>query len=362
MIPRTLSWRRPARTLASLTLTGNSEQLIGDALASARDWVDACIVIDTGVTDRSLELARSIAGRKYIGSGFPWIDDFAAARNFALELARRCGFAWAVMLDTDERIDLRGQDICPLLRQTGADVLLVEDASGAYAKERFFRLPVRGRYIGPTHECYVMDAGRREQLAGPRFVEIAKSAEEYLRKFARDAHILERYTAEHPDDPRWFYYLGDSLQNLQRYPEAIAAYSSCASLPGWDEQAAWARYRAAECWLKLGDPERAVQSCTLGLARHAGIAELPWLAAYASWTAGNFHQAIAWARLSAAAGNFRGAGRGVPRYGFRTPHALYEGPYDVLRFALRAIGDEAGADEADQLYQAAAAMRVAAQG
>jgi hypothetical protein len=241
-----------------------------------------------------------------------------------------------------------------------ADLLLVEHESGSYAKERFFRLPVPGRYMGPTHECYVMDSGQRADLAGVLFREVAKRPEEYEHKFQRDVRILERYTAEHPDDPRWFYYLGDTLQNVHRFEDAIAAYSICASLPGWDEQAAWACYRAASCWLALGAPHRAVESCARGLTRHAGLAELPWLAAYACWTAGNLQQSIAWARLSEAAGSFRGSGRHVQRLGFRHPPALYEGPYDVLRFALRAAGDERGAAEAESLYHDAIAAREAA--
>jgi len=39
--------------------------------------------------------------------------------------------------------------------------------------------------------------------------------------------------------------------------------------------------------------------------------------------------------------------------------ALYEGPYDVLRYALRALGDEAGAKRAELEYHAATAVRVA---
>ena len=56
-------------------------------------------------------------------------------------------------------------------------------------------------------------------------------------------------------------------------------------------------------------------------------------------------------------GTFAGSGAEVPRIGFRHPPALYEGPSDVLRFALRRIGDEAGADEAERLYQEAKAAR-----
>ena len=74
---------------------------------------------------------------------------------------------------------------------------------------------------------------------------------------------------------------------------------------------------------------------------------------------GDAEQAIYWARLSVAGGNFEGSGLSVPRIGFRNPVALYEGPYDILRFALRQVGDVLGATEADEKYELARRAREA---
>jgi tetratricopeptide (TPR) repeat protein len=245
------------------------------------------------------------------------------------------------------------------LATSDADALHANHAGGSYGKERFFRLPARGRYVGPTHEAFIADGARSGTLPGVVFDELAKSPKDYRRKVERDIAILSRHTAGHPEDPRWFYYLGDSLAGLGRHEEAVAAFRVCASLNGWDEERAWALYRAAECLLKLDRPEEAVEACAVGMGKHAGLAELPWLAAYASWQAGRPAQAIYWARQAIAMGHFAGAGATVPRIGFRHPPALWEGPYDVLRFALRATGDVAGANEAEQRFQAARAARKA---
>jgi tetratricopeptide (TPR) repeat protein len=164
-------------------------------------------------------------------------------------------------------------------------------------------------------------------------------------------------TAAHPHDPRWFYSLGDALAKLNRHDEAIAAFRVCASVTGWDEEGAWAMYRAAESYCKLGRPTDAVEACAIGIAKHAGLAELPWLAAFASWEADRPAQAVYWARLSIAMGHFAGADASVPRTGFHHPPALWEAPYDVLRFALRATGDDASADEAERLFHQAKAAR-----
>jgi SAM-dependent methyltransferase len=349
----------PTPAIVSTTLTGNSREVIGDALRSVVDWVDWVLVIDTGVTDDTLEIARQIAGDKLILRQFAWRDDFSAARNFALEAAAETGATWAVTLDTDERIDPGAIDIRTFLAETDADSLHVKQANGTYGKERFFRLPVRGQYVGPTHEAFIK-VGGSATLEGIHFKELGKTHEHYRQKAERDVAILARHTAAHPDDPRWFYYLGDSLAGLDRHDEAIAAFRVCASLKGWDEEGAWAMYRAAQSLFQLGRTDEAIEACAVGMSRHAGLAELPWMAAYYSWQSGRPAQAAYWARQAAAMGHFAGAGATVPRIGFRHPPGLWEGPFDVLRFALRALGDESGAIEAQRLYDEARTARTQA--
>jgi hypothetical protein len=352
---------RSCPTLVSTTLTGSNREIIADALQSVVNWVDWCLVIDTGISDDTLEIAWSIAGTKLLVRQFLWQDDFAAARNFTLEAATEIGADWAVMLDADERMDVKGADIRATLNRTISNSLYVRHLDGTYGKERFFRLPARGRYVGPTHEAFIQDGNRVEVLEEVRFDELAKTAEQFRQKAERDIAILSRHTAEHPQDARWFYYLGASLAGLERHKEAIDAFRTCASLGGWDEEGAWAMYRAAECLLRLSRPAEAVEACVAGMAKHAGLAELPWLAAYASWHADRPAQAAYWARQSIAMGHFAGAGASVPRIGFRHPPALWEGPYDVLRFALRRLGDEASAEDTERLFLAAKAAREASE-
>ncbi|MFN8661663.1 MAG: hypothetical protein U0075_07205 [Thermomicrobiales bacterium] len=345
-------------TIVATTLSGNAQKEIGDALRSVVDWVDWCLLIDTGISDDTLRVAQAIAGPKLVVRTFPWTEDFGSARNFALAAAQELGADWAMTLDTDERIDLQGLEIHQALRIATADTLHVAHAAGTYGKERFFRLPARGAWNGPTHEAYV-GGGGVATLPQVVFDELGKDAGQYRRKAERDVAILTRHIAEHPRDPRWHYYLGDSLAGLERHEEATAAFRACADLRGWDEESAWALYRAAESLLALGRPTDAIEACAAGMSRHAGLGELPWLAAYAAWRADRPEQAVYWARVSIMLGHYLGSGATVPRIGFRHPPALWEGPFDVLRFALRRTGDDAGADDAERLYEEAKAARQA---
>ena len=343
--------------IVATTLANDSEAIIEDALRSVVAWVDVCLLIDTGLTDGTLERARAVAGDKLVVRQFAWCDDAAAARNFALEAAQELGGNWAVTLDTDERVEPGGFDIRAELERATEGVLYVFDTSRTYVKERFFRLPSEERWSGVTHEAFPAYRVGCRTLPEVTFSELRKSAEAMQRRFQRDIGALTRYTEQHPEEPRWLFYLGESHRLLGQNAEAVLAYDRCAALRGWDEESAWACYRAAECLCALERLDDALQRCTAGLTRHAGIAELAWLAGYICYRLQRDAQAVYWARLAIVHGSFRGDAATIPRIGFRDPPGLWEGPYDVLRWAEKRRGNAAAAEEAEQVWAAAKAAR-----
>ncbi len=342
--------------LVSMTLCGSNRDQVGDALRSVVGWVDACLLIDTGITDDTLEVARAIAGDKLVVRSFPWVDDFAAARNAALAFAAELGAEWALFVDTDERIELRGADPRAYLAATWADAVFLYAADGAYQKERFFRLPSRGSYAGPTHECWIGPA--RDVMPDAVFRELPKDEAAIQRKLVRDVAILRRHSAAHPDDPRWWYYLGDTLANLRQPEEAVAAFERCFALDGWDEEAGWSAYRIARL---LGEDlkrwDEAEAACARGLTRHPTMVELYWAAGYAAFWGGNPQRAANWARAAIALNDAAATGFLPERVGFVYVPAHWEAPWDVLRHALLVLGDEAGAADAEHMHEAALLAR-----
>jgi tetratricopeptide (TPR) repeat protein len=290
---------------------------------------------------------------------FPWQNDFAAARNFALQAATEAGARWALTVDTDERLVFaEGLDFRRALDRTKARVLLIAQADGSYAKERIVRLPAGARWEGPTHEALVgRQHGDSETLQGVWFRELPKDAAATRRKFERDVAILTDYVREHPQNPRWHYYLGASLHDLRRYEEAIASFRACAGLGGWAEEGAWACYRAAECCCELKRWREAIELCAQGLAIHPATAELAWLAGWASFHARRYEDAIAWSNMAVVNGYYDGAGAGFERIGFRNLPALYEGPYEVLRWTFERLGQREAAKAAGQEHAAARKAR-----
>src|SRR5262249_19186604 len=87
-------------TVSLNMIVRNEEQNLPACLESGRGLFDETIVVDTGSTDRTVEIARSFGAKV---SHFEWIDDFAAARNAALD---RSSGDYVFWLDADDRIEL----------------------------------------------------------------------------------------------------------------------------------------------------------------------------------------------------------------------------------------------------------------
>jgi glycosyltransferase involved in cell wall biosynthesis len=85
------------RPNVSLALIARDEEShIERCLKSASGLAEEMIVVDTGSSDRTKEIATACGARVL---DFEWIDDFSAARNKALEAARG---KWILVLDADE--------------------------------------------------------------------------------------------------------------------------------------------------------------------------------------------------------------------------------------------------------------------
>jgi len=109
--------------------------------------------------------------------------------------------------------------------------------------------------------------------------------------------------------------------------------------------------------LARNQPHMAVERCAVGIGLHPGVAEFPWLAGFASWKAGRYRDAVAFSNLAIMHGEYYGQAHEANRISFRHFPELYEGSFDVLRFAYRSLGDDTAADQAEQDYQASMTAR-----
>ena len=76
----------------------NEERSLRRCLEAAKPLVDRMIIVDTGSKDASIPIAREMGAEVF---SFSWIDDFSAAKNFALE---HSDGDWNLVLDADEYV------------------------------------------------------------------------------------------------------------------------------------------------------------------------------------------------------------------------------------------------------------------
>lgn len=93
--------------LCAIILTKNEEKHIAEAVENAFQCADEVLVVDSGSTDDTTEIARQKGARVVFRQ---WDNDFSAQRNFALSQTKA---TWVLYLDADERMN---EDMCAHIR------------------------------------------------------------------------------------------------------------------------------------------------------------------------------------------------------------------------------------------------------
>lgn len=258
--------------LALVMIVRDEARCLERCLAGARPWVDEMLVLDTGSTDASVDIARRAGARV---ERFGWSDDFAAARNAALA---HSDAAWNLVLDADEWI-LEGGAALAELRQRPADhlgqVRVVSTFDGpdgrvAEAPSWMPRVLPRGvRYVGRIHEQPDSPLPRRRLplVVGHDGYRDAQKAG----KAGRNERLLRLALAAAPDDAYLHYQLGKDLELKARFAEAAPRYAQ--ALAGCDPGAGWRHdlvLRALFTMKRLGDFDAAIALADAEMPRWPG--------------------------------------------------------------------------------------------
>ncbi|MEM6795690.1 MAG: glycosyltransferase [Acidobacteriota bacterium] len=220
---------RPLPSLAAALIVRDEERFLGDCLASLKGVVEDIVVVDTGSRDGTREIAEAAGARLF---HFAWCDDFAAARNAALDA---CRSDWVLYIDADERV-VGGCDdeFRQLLEDPGFVGLTVRfrPVTGYtfYREPRLFRRHPDVRFRGAIHETHLPDlyslALRERRLIGHS--ELALHHLGYdgdiSHKHPRNLPLLEARLREDPDHIYSWWHLGQTLAGLGRMGEAEEAW------------------------------------------------------------------------------------------------------------------------------------------
>jgi GT2 family glycosyltransferase/tetratricopeptide (TPR) repeat protein len=274
--PDLLSGREPITEHVSLfMIVKNEEANLPACLESVRGLFPDIVILDTGSTDRTIEVARSFGARVY---ECRWPDSFAAARNESMRHARG---NWLFWLDADDRVDEvnRGK-LQALLDSLGdEDVAYVMNChclsrapggTGTVVDHvRLFRNRPEHRWEHRIHE-QILPALKRTGTA-IRWSDVTITHVGYVdaavlaRKRQRDLRLLRLEEQEMPDHPFTLFNLGMTLLDAGKPEEALPYLRRSLRDSSPSDSIVRKLYALiTDCHRNLGQPKEALAACQEG--------------------------------------------------------------------------------------------------
>ncbi len=221
--------------LSLCLIARDSARTLGACLASIRPWVDEMVVIDTGSSDETPQIAQQFGARVF---EFPWCDDFSAARNESLARARG---AWLFWMDSDDTIDqANGRRLRELVDSTHPPETLgyvmqvhcpgpcahgETDCTVVDHVKLIRNLPAL-RFDGRIHEQVLPAIRQVGGEVGWTDIHVVHSGSDQSpagrqRKQERDLRILLLELGERPEHPFTLFNLGMTYADMADHPLAI---------------------------------------------------------------------------------------------------------------------------------------------
>jgi glycosyltransferase involved in cell wall biosynthesis len=218
------------KLVSAALIVRNEEQHIDGCLQSIAGLVDEIVVADTGSCDRTREIAIARGARIV---DYEWHDDFAAARNHAIDQATG---DWILYIDADERVrvydrlvletELADPNLC-------ACTVRFHPRSGftAYPEHRLFRRDPRIRFQSTIHETIMPDLNRIVAAGGGRIGSSGLTIDhlgydgDQSHKAERNLRLLKKQLQFDPDRVYLWWHLGSVYRDIGRLGEAEEAWS-----------------------------------------------------------------------------------------------------------------------------------------
>lgn len=281
------------QTISACLITKNEAVRIADCFSSLAGRVDEIIVVDTGSTDETVDMAAK-AGATVLHQ--PWNDDFSTPRNLGLDAAAS---DWILYIDADERLEAPGTgSIANLLpgKHACAARLKLQPSVGStdYAELRLFRNDPRIRFEQIMHER-VVDCIRRVCEADG--TEVALALDVRLRhvgyegnqdhKHARNLPMLLKAIERNPERVYCRFHLGVTLEAIGHREEAITSLNQALAMAREGNTreelkiAAMCSQALAGIAMNMQNPTKALRISERGLEQQPANPALRWCRARA---------------------------------------------------------------------------------
>ncbi|MCR8643034.1 glycosyltransferase family 2 protein [Paenibacillus sp. N1-5-1-14] len=273
----------------------NEEETLGRCLASIAPFMDEIIIVDTGSTDRTIEVASAYTDQIH---HFTWIEDFAAARNYAFSLASQDYVMW---LDADDVLREQDQAKLQLLKQTLDPAidsvtmeyhLAVDEYGNITARNRRNRIVKRAnqyQWIGKVHEYLEVWGQVLNSDIAVTHVSIHHESDRNLRIYETALASGEAFS------PRDLYYYANELRDHQKFDKAIMYYNKFLNTnQGWIEDVLSACGKIADCYHELGDLDLELESVLRSLRYASPRAETCCRLGFHFLQKNDLHSSIHW--------------------------------------------------------------------
>jgi len=213
--------------ISGFIIAKNEEKHISRALGSLQGICDEIVLVDTGSTDKTKEIAQKVTDKIY---DFEWIDDFSAARNFALN---KCTGDWVVFIDADDEIMLNDQRKVVDLIQNADKETLGFFVNYLYSRTKFqltpriFRNDQGFEFRMPIHEYLDVPKEQFKKFKVKRDVFIIhhKKFEDMDSTLERNIRILKANIEKDPNNAHLQFFLGRELYNKGDLDGAIDVFN-----------------------------------------------------------------------------------------------------------------------------------------
>jgi len=228
-------------TLSLCMIVKNEEENLPRALSSVKDAVDEIIIVDTGSTDNTVEIAKSFGAKVYY---YEWNGDFASARNEALNNTT-CD--WILSMDADDEMNVeqikRLKEIMSSLEDdvVGIQLPIYSKTSDGNTMTnylvRIFRNTPSIRFSRRIHEVVdfsITEMGGRV-LRATDIPVIHRGYEDpnaIKNKLHRNFKLIKEEVERNPKDASIRMYLGKSYLSLGDVENSIKSYEEAIELAG----------------------------------------------------------------------------------------------------------------------------------
>jgi len=249
----------------------NEESCLAQCLESVKG-ADEIIIVDTGSTDKTCEIARCYTDKVYEGE-YVWEDSFCKARNYALN---KCTGDWILSIDADEILEPNGiqkiRDAIAFLttpNQKTINCRLVANITNIlhYFPRVFERCP-EVFWKGDIHNCLSVSETNKSDITI-----VYKYSEAHKNDPDRALRILIKTVKENPKIVRETFYLAREYYYRKDYVTAIHWYKDYLTRAYWGPEWAEAWLTLSRCYWNLGKINEAKDACLQAIKINANFRE-----------------------------------------------------------------------------------------